>query len=132
METFSAIACLLLPSAFLGLKSVYEYGKRPSFGIGGVIAFIFLTIYVLLVAFMGADRLQGIESEISGFNLKRFGAFFVFPGIGLSLILFPKIAAEYSDNYFKLVSGNALGAYSLIGWAVLVLSGVSALVWYSS
>jgi hypothetical protein len=131
MKNIMAIICLSLPSLLLGIKCRIEYGSKIQLSFGGWIALTVLIVYILLVAVFGANNIEGLdENYLIGENLKRFSAFFIFPGISIAIILFPKVAAEYTEYYLPLVKTGSLSAFSLAGWTLLFISVLSALVWY--
>lgn len=130
METIAAIIFLLLPGAVFWVKNNADYGSSSSFGVVGKSLIILLAFYIFTIILLGAEQVQGANSLLNNINLKKFGAFFIFPGVGIAIILFPKIAAEYSENYLRQASANALEIFSVVGWVILFISALSALVWY--
>lgn len=73
----------------------------------------------------GAESVEGIENRIpdSGY-FRSFLSFYVYPGIGFATVLFPKVAAEFTEHYLQLARVNLLGLFSVFGWFVLAVSAL--------
>ena len=130
MKSIIAIICLVLPSLLLAIKHRIEYGRfiQLSFSRAAILAM--LVAYIFYVAIDEVNYIETVDGNqaLSGYA-KRFFILFILPGISISIIFFPKIAAEYTAFYSPLAKTALLDYFSLIGWALLFLSLVSSLAW---
>ncbi len=131
MKNTLAITFLILPSILLGIKYHLEYEKKINISLDGLAIIILLTIYIIFILAVGANRVEGIEHIYgSSFDLKRFGAFFILPGISTSIVLFPKIAAEYTNDYISLAKSGKLNSYKFVGWLLFIFSILAASIYH--
>lgn len=127
MRTALAICFLLLPSMLLWIKWRYEYTEKLLDAPEQRICLLFLIIYIVVIVVFGAESVEGIENRLLDYNYpKRFFSFYVCPGIGFGIVLFPKVAVEFTEHYLPLAKANLLNLFSIFGWLLLMASALWA------
>ena len=131
METSIAILSLVLPSVLLGTKFRMDHGEFIEWSFGRILVVIFVAVYVVLILNLEVKGIQGIDRDFYFREYApRFVVFFMLPGMSAALILYPKIAAEFSDVYLPLVKSDMLDYFAAIGWALMILFLVSVSILY--
>lgn len=122
MKTMLAITFLLSPSIYLSIKTRIEYEEKLKYSYGNLLVLLLFITYVLLIFSFGASWVDGTydESPYSNLGFKLFPLFFIFPGIAVGMILFPKISAEFTNLHMPLLSINSLESFKYIGWIFLL------------
>lgn len=125
MRTLLAIFFLLLPSILLWIKWYHEYTEKLLDTAERRICLILLGSYIVVIAVFGAESVEGIEDRMPGSDyFKSFLSCYAYPGIGFAIVLFPKVAAEFTRHYLPLARANLLGLFSVFGWFILVISAL--------
>jgi hypothetical protein len=76
---------------------------------------------VLLLCFVAATIAFGADDFRAWFGSKRsrgFLPFFLFPGLGLAVALFPGPASEIAGRYKELAAQQATRTFSAVGWCL--------------
>ena len=122
MKSILAITFLLSPSIHLSIRTRAEYEEKLQYSFGNLLALFLLITYVLLISSFGASWVDGTlnSSPYSSLGFKIFPLFFIFPGIAVGIILFPKISAEYTNLHMHLMTINSLESFKFIGWVFLL------------
>lgn len=129
MRTFQAISFLLLPSMLLWIKWYHEYTEKLLDTAESRVCLVLLGSYIIVILVFGAESVEGIENRIpSSDYFRSFLSFYVYPGAGFAIVLFPKVAAEFTRHYLPLARVNLLGLFSVFGWFILVVSALSGVI----
>lgn len=111
---------------FLGYRHLSAYYEEPfskeNFGIISLFALVLYLLYLSLFMYLGVDGLY--ELQKFGRPSRKLANFFIYPGIGFGLAIFPKVASEYMFNAFSM---NMLRIQSqlcaITGWLLIIYLG---------
>lgn len=119
-DTVIALLLLVVPCAVLAHRHKYEWGAR--FGCGsGLWRTSTVLAAVLLLGFVAATIVFGADELRAWFGSRRsrgFLPFFLFPGVGLAVALFPGPASEIAGRYRELAAEKATRTFSAVGWSL--------------
>jgi len=119
-DTVIALVLLLAPCAVLAHRHKYEWGA--GFGRGsGLWRTSTVLAAVLLLSFVTATVVLGADEFRAWFGSKRsrgFLPFFLFPGVGLAIALFPGPASEITGHYRELAAEKATRTFGAVGWCL--------------
>jgi len=133
-ETLFALVLLTVPMAVLAYRHAVEWGA--GFGAGSgvwrpstVLAALFLIVLVALTLGLGAD---GFRAALGSRRSRGYLPFFLLPGVGLAIILFPGPASELVGRYKELTMERATRSYAWVGWGLIALwTGLLCLGWFA-
>jgi hypothetical protein len=119
-DTVIALLLLTVPCAVLAHRHKYEWGAGFGRGSGlwrtsTVLAAMLLFCFVAATVVLGADEFR------AWFGSKRsrgFLPFFLFPGVGLAIALFPGPASEIAGRYRELAAEKATRTFGAVGWGL--------------
>lgn len=132
MITLLALFTLLLPIALLWFRWRVQYDGKLSDTIESRICLVILISYAIVIVVFGSPAVEGIgHNAWHHRSLRRFLAFYLLPGIGFGIILFPEMAARWRNHYLYLARTNSLGSHTIYGWLILVMSAILALGYHS-
>ncbi|WP_070123166.1 hypothetical protein [Alteromonas confluentis] len=122
METLISIVVLIAIPAVLAIRHFYEYGSFDQPNIRGAsekAASALLVIYVGMVLVLGKSGIYSFYEPVSHIRDPRFVLFFLLPGFGFGIAMFPRIAAEFSENYLPMLRSGMLRYFGIYGWALI-------------
>ncbi len=77
----------------------------------------------LCVNFMELKKIgSGVYSfyePVSEIRDPRFMLFFLLPSFSFGIAMFPRIAAEYSENYLPMLRSGMLRYFGIFGWLLI-------------
>lgn len=121
VETLFQLAVLVSLPTYFGIRHYYEYESFDSawWGLSEKFAAVFFIAYIGFFLLVGKEHLYSLREF--GAENRKFGTFFVFPSIAFAIAMFPRIAAEYSDNYSGLAATGMQRAIGIFGWIYLFI-----------
>ncbi|MEN3157705.1 hypothetical protein ABC502_04885 [Alkalimonas sp. NCh-2] len=121
IETLFQLAVLVSLPTYFGVRHYYEYESfnRTLWGFSEKLAALFFIIYIGFFLLVGKEYLYSLREF--GTENRKFGTFFVFPSVAFAIAMFPRIAAEFSDNYSGLAATGMQRAIGIFGWIYLFI-----------
>lgn len=123
METLISIVVLITIPIFFAVRHVDEYGTFDDPKIWGnaeKFASSLFLLYLGMVLVLGKSGIYSFYEPVSSIRDPRFGFFFLFPSLGFGIAMFPRVAAEFSQNYLPMVQSGMLKYFSIYGWLIIV------------
>ncbi|MFT4940548.1 MAG: hypothetical protein ACI88A_003605 [Paraglaciecola sp.] len=120
MDLFIPILVLVSIPVYLGLRHASEYETFQDEKIWGKsekIATLLLMSYLVLIVLLGKGGLYQMSEY--GSDYRKFGTFFFVPSMGFAIAMFPRVAAEFFDNYIQMASTGSSRVVALFGWLMI-------------
>jgi hypothetical protein len=119
-ETTIALSLLLVPAGVLAYRHRIEWGA--GFGLnsglwkcGSVIAASFLLAMIVATVLLGADEFR---AAMGSRRSRNWPLFFLLPGVGLAVAIFPGPASELAGRYKELAAEKATHTFAIVGWCL--------------
>ena len=122
METLISIVVLIAIPTILAVRHFNEYGSFDQPNIWGAsekVATALFLIYVGMVLALGKSGIYSFYEPVSQIRDPRFTLFFLMPSFGFGIVMFPRIAAEFSENYLPMLRSGMLRYFGIYGWALI-------------
>ena len=128
METLVQLVVLVSLPIYLGVRhySEYESFDNTLWGLSEKFATGLLLAYVCFFLLVGKEYLYSLQEF--GADYRKFSTFFIYPSFGFAIAMFPRIAAEYCDNYIDLAAAGMCRVVSIFGWLLLVFLLITVVV----
>lgn len=73
-----------------------------------------------MVIGLGKTGIYSFYEPVSTIRDHRFLYFFLLPGLGFGIAIFPRVAAEYSQNYLPMLQSGLLKHFAIYGWLIIL------------
>ncbi|BCO17633.1 hypothetical protein KUC3_04900 [Alteromonas sp. KC3] len=123
METLISTVVLISIPSFFAVRHFNEYGTFDDPKIWGraeKIASLLFALYLGMILVLGKSGIYSFYEPVSTIRDPRFMFFFLFPSIGFGIAMFPRVAAEFSQNYLPMLQSDMLKYFSIYGWLIIV------------
>lgn len=120
METLVQLVVLVSLPIYFGIRHYFEYESFDNvlWGLSEKFATVLFLVYVCFFLIVGKEYLYSLYQF--GADYRKFSTFFVYPSFSFAIAMFPRIAAEFCDNYIDLAAVGMCRVISVFGWLLLV------------
>lgn len=116
--SYLLLLVLLIPCIFFAYRHWRDYVEQSfwyDWKFGQYVGLAGFVCYLILYMALGVDRLYSFQNLSLSRNITTF---FIAPGVGFALIIFPRVAAEFfSENVEHLV--DRINFPAVIGWVLV-------------